>query len=571
MPSTIKHKQKQARVLKKTLSVSLVSLGILSIFCGILTSIDGAKFVSAVSGTDSVSATQDVTVTLGASILMHILDSTATTEISGITLDLVPTAVGVTTSESVVVDVATSNAAGYTLYMNSDFTDGGTYTTNLVSPVGAIPTSTTLKNAWNYGTEWNETIGGESYSGSTTNQAIPPITSPATLRNDVTKATSSSKTTVAFNVNADTSIPAGVYKNKLVFTAVATSAYVGYNLYFNDNGGSGGPESLTSSSVGSTYTFTIPDTVPTKQGKKFLGWSESPSATEADYAVGDEYTIVASGTPPYSATLYAVWADAIPFYNITTMQQMTPQVCASVHTPNVTNATTTIITSTEDAYDASNLNQVPRIQLTDERDGNSYVVTKLADGNCWMTSNLKYTLTANTDAIGVDHASNNTFTFNTGAACSGNGNCIMNANTKMTQNYDGFYYSWYAATAGTGTASMASGDATGSICPKGWRLPANYTSDSNKSYGSITDKYLGFHVNTSGDYTAKMEGLPLQFLRAGDYNGGTFYYGGTAGDYWSSTASTAANGYDLVYVTSSTYPQTSDAKYVGFSVRCVAQ
>ena len=209
--------------------------------------------------------------------------------------------------------------------------------------------------------------------------------------------------------------------------------------------------------------------------------------------------------------------------------------------------------------------------MYDIRDSNFYTVRKLADGNCWMTSNLKYTLTANTDAIGVDHATNNTFTFNTGSACSGNGACIMNANTKMVQNYDGYYYSWYAATAGTGTSSMASGDATGSICPKGWRLPANYTSDSDKSYGSITDKYLGFHVNTSGDYTAKMEAIPLQFLRAGRYDGGTFYNGGTHGRYWSSTASTAANGYNLNYNTSNTYPQNSNAKYNGFSVRCVAQ
>ena len=54
--------------------------------------------------------------------------------------------------------------------------------------------------------------------------------------------------------------------------------------------------------------------------------------------------------------------------------------------------------------------------LYDIRDNNSYTIRKLADGNCWMTGNLKYTLTANTDAIGVNHTTNNTFTFNTDAA-----------------------------------------------------------------------------------------------------------------------------------------------------------
>ena len=191
-----------------------------------------------------------------------------------------------------------------------------------------------------------------------------------------------------------------------------------------------------------------------------------------------------------------------------------------------------------------------------------------------MTSNLKYTLTANSTAIGVNHSTNNTFTFNTGSVCGGgntNAACIMNGNTVMTEQVTngGYYYNWYAATAGTGTASMASGDATGSICPKGWRLPANYTSDPDKSYGSITEKYLGFHVNTSGDYTAKMEAIPLQFLLAGFYDGGAFYYGGVFGDYWPSTASTAANGYNLGYATSFTDPQGSNVKYYGFSVRCV--
>ena len=70
-----------------------------------------------------------------------------------------------------------------------------------------------------------------------------------------------------------------------------------------------------------------------------------------------------------------------------------------------------------------------------------------------------------------------------------------------------------------------------------------------------------------------MEATPLQFLRAGQYGGGTLYDDGAYGAYWSSTASTAANGYVLSYDTGATFPQRLDAsvKYTGFSVRCVAQ
>ena len=48
----------------------------------------------------------------------------------------------------------------------------------------------------------------------------------------------------------------------------------------------------------------------------------------------------------------------------------------------------------------------------------------------------------------------------------------------------GYYYNWYAATAGTGTCSMSSGNATASICPKGWRLPTGGSS------GGLTVRYV---------------------------------------------------------------------------------
>ena len=186
-----------------------------------------------------------------------------------------------------------------------------------------------------------------------------------------------------------------------------------------------------------------------------------------------------------------------------------------------------------------------------------------------MTSNLKYSLSANSTRVGVNHSTNETFEFNTGAACSGNSDCIMNANTVMTEHYDGYYYNWYAATAGTGTSSMSSGDATGSICPKGWRLPANYTVDSTKSYGSITDAYLGFHTNTSGNYIATLEAIPLNYRRTGNYRLGSLNWGGDSGPYWSTTVIAAKSVNILSYNTSLTNPQSSGSVQLGMPVRCV--
>ena len=575
MPSTNKLVRKVTLTLCRCLAILLL------VFCGIFTSSIWANGNS--HATEGVAtASQDINVNLGSSLLLRILDSTATESVSELVLDMTPTALGTTVSDSVVVDVATSNSMGYKLYMNSDFTDSGTYTTNLVGVSGAIPTSTTLKNAWNYGTSWNETISSETHSGSTTNQVIPAHDSPVTLRDDVTVATNSSQTTVTFNVNADTTIPAGTYANKLLFSAVATNSMFGFNLYFNNNGGTGGPDALSVSSTGSSYTFTIPDTEPTMEGYTFKGWAETAGAAAATYLPGDTYTVIADGIPPYSKTLYAVYSNApeTTFWDISYMQEMTTDICNSVYTPsNVIGSNANVVTLVTDnvgtipgakatiavhnmaeyqnLVSGNNQPYVAQRTLYDIRDNNSYTIRKLADGNCWMTSNLKLKLTANT-AVVASKNDGSTFSYNPGAACANNGACAINGNTPST----GGYYSWYAATAGQGTSS-STGDVDGSICPKGWKLPYNYTVSNNKSYQELINKY------SATSYTA-LEAAPLSFSRSGYYYSGSLGSSGSGGYYWSSTASSATYAYNLRYYASAVLPQFEDYKYYGFSVRCVA-
>ncbi len=50
---------------------------------------------------------------------------------------------------------------------------------------------------------------------------------------------------------------------------------------------------------------TIPETIPTKEGYTFLGWSTDPSSSDVKYRAGDVYSENAS------AVLYAVWEDKI--------------------------------------------------------------------------------------------------------------------------------------------------------------------------------------------------------------------------------------------------------------------
>lgn len=196
-------------------------------------------------------------------------------------------------------------------------------------------------------------------------------------------------------------------------------------------------------------------------------------------------------------------------------------------------------------------------QLTDTRDGKSYWVAKLKDGNCWMTQNLaldipaeglrssdtditedwnsdaKYPPIATTDVIAnVDgsgtQAATQALSWNLGKWVTAipfyNKSCPVTKDISTCENfgyvnvadsewrgdysagmgdftlpdganfngyiaanqssktYDahylvGNYYNYAAATAGT---MVAPGVATGSICPKGWRLPYQRGNDVNK-------------------------------------------------------------------------------------------
>ena len=76
----------------------------------------------------------------------------------------------------------------------------------------------------------------------------------------------------------------------------ATPVVKSYTLSYNANGGSGAPSSQVNSA-----TYTIPATIPTRNGYVFIGWSTSNTATTATYLSGDIVTLSAN------TTLYAVW------------------------------------------------------------------------------------------------------------------------------------------------------------------------------------------------------------------------------------------------------------------------
>ena len=91
-----------------------------------------------------------------------------------------------------------------------------------------------------------------------------------------------------------------------------------YILYFDDNGGSGGPGQLTYGPTTSlTHTFTIPQTVPTWSGRDFLGWSRSANGSGELYQPGETIRIGATTEDVVTFTLYAAWTDGGYIYTLT--------------------------------------------------------------------------------------------------------------------------------------------------------------------------------------------------------------------------------------------------------------
>ena len=169
-----------------------------------------------------------------------------------------------------------------------------------------------------------------------------------------------------------------------------------------------------------------------------------------------------------------------------------------------------------------------------------------------MTENLRLTgsktLTSSDSNVSSDFslpAANTSFT----TSCSNTAYNMSSGNTTY-----GNYYNWYAATAGTGTCSMSSGNATASICPKGWRLPTN------SEFQTLYNNYSS---------SSAMQGTPA-FVLSGYRNGSSTYNQGSYGFYWSSTAYSSASAYSLYLYSSSVSPQDYNNKYYGFTVRCVA-
>ena len=374
--------------------------------------------------------------------------------------------------------------------------------------------------------------------------------------------------------------PAGTFTSGSVDVDVSTNAFKGYELYLSakdtdtfmksELNPSDTTNRISSSFTGSVTSSTMAknawgyslnstdfSAVPAKtSAKKIKDITTLPTAPELKTTVhfgAKVDTTLDSGR--YKADiLFTAVAHPNPLkaqgiFLISNMQDMRPETCAINTTPNKT--ATQLDTNGSHHGDP---NYVPTVTLTDTRDNNTYTVSKLADGKCWMTQNLRIagkTLTP-TDS---DVTTNYTIPASS----------ISGFNTSYASNVyvdsDGGFYNWYTATAGTGTYALSTNgqNTTVSICPKGWRLP---TGGNSGEFNTLYDNY-----NSS----AALRSNPVNLTLSGYTDNSSRYSQVFYGVYLSSTVYSSYYPYTLHLNDSYVHPTNYNDKYLGFSVRCIAR
>jgi uncharacterized protein (TIGR02145 family) len=429
------------------------------------------------------------------------------------------------------------------------------------------------------------------------------------------------KSALNFNI---TPTSAGVFDSGSIVATVDTNSTGGYELYFSSEDSGTALTSLVSEST-ITSDFNSAVTSSSMSANK---WGYSLDATNfnkiptlADqvkikdldhYPISSEKdTTVTIGTKIDSTLPSGVYSKKVVFttiahpnptptlHNITSMQQMSADICTETTTPS----TAATFLDWDGSHHGDNT-YVPRKSLRDSRDGKYYLVSKLADGNCWMSQNLEFmldstvTLTSDTTDLNTKTTwkpENSTLTtmptsttWPTNIELSSSsahsyypvtssryyrgGSTKSNSPTESGVKYDwekaGVYYNWYAATAGSSAHSTFPGTVNDSICPRGWRLPLG-TYDSKSFYYLFDTIYRAAHVQPT-----YLVDIPFNLVHAGILNGHTdsMSNDGIDGNLWSSTAYSQFSPYSLRFGDNAgLYVQDGANSNHGYNVRCVAR
>lgn len=438
----------------------------------------------------------------------------------------------------------------------------------------------TLTSALSHQTEtdisftFNPTI---SISLSSSDLVIPSLTPGTTAESNSINV--SVATNAAYGYTLSATVGNNTYNNSNLnhsnntdtFSSIATSA----NLSTLDTDNTWGyTTSLDSGSTWSNYNG-----LSNSSNKKLLDIDTNISSTIGFKIAAKANNTQASGT--YSNTI-----------NFIAIARVSPKTIADLeYLQDFANLDAENLASVKSSMSAHQTHT-----LKDKRDEQAYTIAKLNDGKIWMTKNLNlaggteitselsdipenYTLpTANGFQEGnkLPASSQEGFSDNTQAYVYNTGNDTDNCTNPGCYSY----YSWHAATAGSGANITASNtDALHSICPKGWKLP---TSGTRKPYSSYSDFYNlaitygmnsndTFQSNTSAFYDQAGPNSIPDFL-IGNFLYANSYRSSNVGYYWSSTTFNTDSGFFLSFSQSSIDSSNRwSANEYGYSIRCLVE
>jgi len=215
-----------------------------------------------------------------------------------------------------------------------------------------------------------------------------------------------------------------------------------------------------------------------------------------------------------------------------------------------------------------------RIRGVDARDSHTYWVQKLADGKCWMLTNLAYAgggtnTYSDTKALsnGTGEAASYTIPYYYVIPSTTNYTTEPTPSSASTSGIGqyGYLYNWCGAMGAQATAACSSSSTPAavtstSICPAGWRLPVG----NGGEFAILNNTVNSGATNTDAGLLAGWLGQ-----RSGSWSSG-FGDQGSGAVYWSSTQGAAGDAY--VFYAYSTYvtPSINYDRTLGFAVRCIA-
>jgi uncharacterized protein (TIGR02145 family) len=371
------------------------------------------------------------------------------------------------------------------------------------------------------------------------------------------------------------------------------------------------------------------DTIMLKQGVAY-----NVVANNVNGYTVDSWSVVGDGTisrPTAHRTMLTI--DGAITLNLTSKQYLGPEPPASCDTAVPNYNYLQDITSSNKSVVLNSLTLNYPYYLRDERDGEPYCVSKLADGNLWLLDNLKldllnedvlyYISEENTNAsnTSLSYLKNGGGTTSDKYAVSGvtewtipgmnssysspliaiRGNCDSDnygiaggycANDPENGKWNkdsipkknniemvtgngsgkvGIYYNYCAASAGSYCYNdgYSSGDATEDICPLGWRLP---TGGSGGEFKNLCNIITG--ATCANEVSMNFDDVnSLQYILSSSLSGWGWESGavsqGYLGIYWSSSFYNASEMHSVTAYESKFVPGAYSGRHYGRSIRCV--